>query len=552
MNPDRRVSSLALVALTAALGGGCNALTGVDGLTLDDDGGPRSGFGDGDAGGPSDDDGDGDEVGSGSGGSSVAGSGTSGPSNGSGSGNAPGSVSGSGAGDSSSGAGATEDLADVDGVGIAEVAFYQGVEAKIVSGGQARSPAVPIVAGRDALVRVFPSIAGYDGQPVWARLLLEGQAPIEQEVTLQSPSQENLGSTVNFEVPAAMIAPGASFRVEIKRPGAPGASTGSSYPVDGSFAPTQAEATGRLKITIVPVQYGADGSNRMPDVSPAQVDAYRALFGATYPSSELDLSVGSSVTWNGAVSANGSGWDSLLNAIAEHRSDDGADFDEYYFGIFNPAGSFQGYCSGGCVAGLGFLGGAGDDYVRSSIGLGFGGELSTGTAIHEVGHNHGRDHAPCGTSGDGAFPHPGAKIGEWGYDRSAGQLKDPNTFVDFMSYCDPTWVSDYTYSALLDRIQALSGMDMYVPEESRHLDYERVSVGVDGAQWLTPVTIERPPVGTFRTLHVTTVAGQTRDVDAAFFPYDHLEGGLYVFPAGSVDVRAVELESAGRRLTISR
>jgi hypothetical protein len=262
--------------------------------------------------------------------------------------------------------------------------------------------------------------------------------------------------------------------------------------------------------------------------------------------------VGSPVTWNGNVASNGSGWDSLLNAIADHRASDGAAFDEYYYGIFSPAASVQAYCGGGCVAGLGFVGGSGDDYVRAAIGLGFGGEMSTSTAVHEVGHNHGRDHAPCGTSGDPAFPHPGAQIGEWGHDRSTGQLKAPDAFVDFMSYCEPAWISDYTYSALLDRIQAVHGMDMFIPEERLFRTYERISVGADGATWLPQTTIERPPIGARRTLQVTGDDGVTRPRDAAYFPYDHVEGGLYVFEVAPESARRVEIGLHQRTIEVAR
>jgi hypothetical protein len=172
--------------------------------------------------------------------------------------------------------------------------------------------------------------------------------------------------------------------------------------------------------------------------------------------------------------------------------------------------------------------------------------------VHEVGHNHGREHAPCGTSGDASFPHAGAKIGEWGYDLVKHGLKRPSDYVDVMSYCTPTWISDYNYEAIFRRIQAVNGMSYHVPDALLGRTYERVAVRPDGVAWLEPATIDRPPVGERRTVHVADDDGIGEDVEAAFFRYDHLDGGLYVFPRGARPASLVEIEVGGAPLTITR
>lgn len=523
-----RHRSLAALVLLSLAGAACNAITGADDLTIGDPSPRRTGDGDDD----DDDDGDDD----GAGGTSQAAGGGAGPG-------------------SSTGAGqAVEQLVDVAGVAIADVSFYQGVKARLVSGGAPATPKVAVVAGRDALVRVFADTSGYDGGPVVVRLSIDGHPPMEVDTTLGSGVEGTLGSTVNFDVPGAMIQPGGRFRVEIRRrafePAPP--SPAASYPSDGSFAPIGAQVTGPLRITIVPIAYDADGSERLPNTSASQVAAYEDLFRAIYPTSQLQLTVAPAVGWPGELTADGSGWGELLDAFAAFREQDGAGFDEYYYGIFNPASSAQAFCGNGCVAGLGYVGGPGDAYVRASIGLGFGGDLSTGTAVHEVGHNHGRDHAPCGTSGDGGFPHAGAKIGEWGYDIVERKLKSPSQFVDVMSYCSPTWISDYNYDAFFDRIRAVNGMSHHVPEAVQGRTYERVAVRPDGVAWLDPVTIERPPIGERRPLRVATDDGDEEEIEAAFFRYDHLEGGLYVFPQGARPASFVEIDAPGVPITVAR
>jgi hypothetical protein len=76
---------------------------------------------------------------------------------------------------------------------------------------------------------------------------------------------------------------------------------------------------------------------------------------------------------------------------------------------------------------------------------------------HEIGHNHGRAHAPCGgpDQPDNNFPHPGATLGWWGFEWP-DELVSPN-FTDIMGYCPDQWISDYTYDALIDRVAAING-----------------------------------------------------------------------------------------------
>jgi hypothetical protein len=68
---------------------------------------------------------------------------------------------------------------------------------------------------------------------------------------------------------------------------------------------------------------------------------------------------------------------------------------------------------------------------------------------HELGHNFGRFHSPCGTSGiDANYPYVGGLIGSFGFDARTGTLRDPTT-PDIMGYCLPRWISDYTFLGIL-------------------------------------------------------------------------------------------------------
>jgi hypothetical protein len=100
------------------------------------------------------------------------------------------------------------------------------------------------------------------------------------------------------------------------------------------------------------------------------------------------------------------------------------------------------YSSG--VAGVGYIGAA------AAIGWD---KLPTGSSVaaHEWGHNWGRQHAPCGGAGnpDGNYPYTGGEIGVIGYDLANDELK-PADSHDLMGYCSNEWISDYTYTGVLN------------------------------------------------------------------------------------------------------
>ena len=187
------------------------------------------------------------------------------------------------------------------------------------------------------------------------------------------------------------------------------------------------------------------------------------------------------------------------------RQQDGAATDVYYYGIFKATDTENEFCAGGCVLGLSNLAGPGDASMRASIGLGFTGTLHTETAVHEVGHTHGRQHTPCGGAAgvDPAYPHEDAMIGTWGYDLVQQKLWDPSTNVrDLMSYCTPYWTSDYTYKAFFERLKVVNQAKLFTPPELMNRTYNRVRVGMDGsvtrirgiAGTTVAITVERQAV----------------------------------------------------------
>jgi hypothetical protein len=501
-----------VVVLGALALAGCNLVTGADNIRIsnDDD---------------DEDEGTGSPTGSGSGSGGSTGSGQ-------------GAGAGSGGGQSGSGGSVAEPMGPVDGVSIDSIVVYQAVARPLMQNGGPVSTNVPVVAGREALVRVFYSMTGgYDGSEVTARLTVSGTAIDVSLVLGGGSSESDPESTINFFVPASQVATSSSYRVDILQPEAmtSGQNAAARHPTDpAAEADFEAEGGNTLNVTLVPVQYNGDGSGRLPDTSAGQVQAYTDLFYAMYPVATVSVQVRQPIGWNGFIGSGGSGWGELLNAMADLRQNDNAGNDTYYYGIFSPASSFNNYCGGGCVLGLGFIGAPNDDYSRAAIGVGFSGDVSTETAVHELGHNHGRPHAPCGgASGtDPNYPYGGAGIGVWGYNVVSQQLYSPNDFVDMMSYCHPQWISDYTFRKLFDHIASVNAAPLPQQQPSS-ASYTRVMVHPDGStSWLPGIALQQAPLGEATSVTVQTESG-AEQLTGAFYRYDHLDGGVLFVPPPS-------------------
>ena len=440
---------------------------------------------------------------------------------------------------------------------ITEVAVFQTVKIGVMKAGAAVTAKPPVVADRAALVRVYVAPqAGYSAHAIQAQLTLQsgsGKTTYPVDVTPSATSTEaTLASTINFSVPQGVIKPDTTYSVALReKTGTSGPASGpAQWPADGSLTTLGAVSTGpQLKIVVVPIQYNADGSGRLPDTSPTQIQRYKDILGALYPTPQVDVSVHAAVPISFSISGSGSGINTLLNTVLQVRAQDKPASDVYYWGAVAPAASFNAYCSGGCVTGLSpLVTNPNDSASRASVGIGFTGDDSIYTAAHEIGHAHGRNHAPCGgASGtDPGYPYAGGSVGSWGYNRITNTLIDPAKYKDIMSYCNPDWWSDYNYGAILTRVKTVNGAQVvFGPPTSYHFG----TVDEAGTiAWTGDATLDVTPGGEARTVEYLDANGHVIATKTGYYyAYDHLPGGTLMAPTvpGAVKTRLGSVAGTG-------
>ena len=443
------------------------------------------------------------------------------------------------------------------GVQITQVAIYQGVKRVLMVDGDAVDSDVPLIAGRDALVRVFYATDGaYDGQEVLGRLTLGEGEPIETTGTLEAISTDpSLTSTVYFKVPGERIGDTLEYAVELLQEGeGPTANAGARYPAqDRASLPVEGPLN-TLRIILAPFQYDFDGSGRVPNLSPERVDSFRERFMAMYPISTVELSVRDPYPWNQEIARDGSGWQSLGFKLLGFRSDDGTSADVYYYGIFNPADTLGAYCGLSCLLGVTLLNDSpadvGNPMLRLALGVGFD-SVATDTCVHEVGHAHGLQHAKCGAgldpaSIDPAFPYPGGGIGVWGWDIVNDTLRDPDDFTDIMGYCNTQWISDYHFGLLQFRGQHVNLPRWYTPSDEAAtadaVEYDIISVDEGGKTAWRSKPVANPIALKGKNVAVTLFGeqGQAETVNGHYYRFDHMPGGWVFVPVTKSNPKRAE------------
>ena len=361
---------------------------------------------------------------------------------------------------------------------IARCPDWQRPMAYLTQAVQSREFPVPLVAGQQALLRVFPTARESTTETIPAvrtRFYLNGQEMHVADIPAKSTpipdrvDEGDLSKSANALIEGRLVQPGLELVIEID----PNETLDPELGVR-----TRIPETGRLRVdvqtmptlglTLIPlVLSGEPDSSTEATVGDIAADPenhelleYVRLL---LPVADLEVTAHEPVlTSSRSVSA-------LAVETAIIRSIEGGT--GHYLGVIPRP-----------------LGGNWSAY--------YGGSSSASTAVprhltQALALNMRMGGAPCGATkyADPLFPYPDGSIGAWGYDfRGGGRLVPPST-PEFQSACDPPfWVSDYNFSNAL-RYRAYLARDRDGPAPQARMLLVGGGVDEDGDPFLTPAFV---------------------------------------------------------------
>ena len=445
-------------------------------------------------------------------------------------------------------------------------------DVKIIQGTSASGSYVVNIAGRATEVRVFVGtgsgndvadvtgqLCGYDSAGINKNCI----SPINTSIT--APSREDdLDSTLNFKLPSAWVKPGFAFHIEldpknlIDEPN----KTNNRFPAQGiqSF---NFVSVPPLNIVIVPVEYRpfSDSNIYYPETS--DLSYLTQLPPRILPIAEINFEDRLFYTYAPADTKYnldnpyGYGWVQLLSDLTTIHNMEDPSGSRHYYGLVNSYAAHS--CGNGCITGIGYLGGNGAYRTAAGwSGWGAGTEAASETLVHELGHNFGRGHVHCTgreSNPDLNYPYPGGGIGQYGLDPVSGLLYSPNQYADFMSYCDPSWTSDYTYWNIFQYRSKTAVMLNSNSSSEEEAIYVTGTITPEGEVKLRPIYRQKTgsllePGGPYQ-LDLLDVNG-TLLADYSFTPYEIPEAPGFLafgfFVPDVEDLDGIRVHSSGRVL----
>lgn len=416
---------------------------------------------------------------------------------------------------------------------IARCADRERPMAYLTQAVQSRDFPVPLVADKEALLRVFPTArqATTETLPeVRARFFLNGDETHVADISPESTpiptavDEGDLSKSANAVIPGHLVQPGLEVVIEIDP-------NGTLDPELG--VPRRIPETGRLTVdvlamppldlTLIPFIFRDEADSSMvslvrdiaADPAGHEMLEYARLL---LPIDDLD------VTAHEPVLTSAEGVSELLRETAIIRIIEGRS--GHYMGMMPRAPGERERRS--------FSPG------RSSVSI-----AVPRLVASSLGGNMWMSIAPCGSTRnpDASFPYRDGTIGAWGYDaRGDGSLVPP-TAAGFRSDCDPPfWVSDYSFSNAV-RFRASAHDNETLFDRGPRTRTILVSGGLDerSVPFLEPAFVVDAPASLPEAAGDYRVTGLTADGAELFslsFDMPELEGGEASVFAFAVPVQA--------------
>ena len=349
---------------------------------------------------------------------------------------------------------------------------------------QSREFPVPLVAGEDALLRVFVTAAHATGAglpPVRARFHLNGREIHMADIPATSvpiPTEIEEGSlrlSANAVIPGHAVQPGLEMVIDVDPDGTvdPGLGVARRIPEMGQLA-LDVRKMPLFDLTVIPFVWTSNPDSTVIELTRemARDPEGHELLATTrklLPVEALD------VTAHAPVASSSNGITALLDETELIRVMEGG------------SGHYMGMMSGD-------VDGGGQAHLPGRASFS---RPHAGIIAHELGHNMNLSHAPCGGAlgPDRSYPYPNGTIGTWGYDFDRGGLVSTGT-RDLMGYCGPIWISDYHFTNAL-RFRLHDEGSPTLPVQPRSTRTVMVWGGADseGNPYLEPAFIvDVPPV----------------------------------------------------------
>jgi hypothetical protein len=354
------------------------------------------------------------------------------------------------------------------GISILEVEVNQGTRIPIGVGGEWVAEGERLgylIASRDSLLRVHYSVdAAWVPREIEARLTLDlpdGSSKSFTDVRMVEgdSSRADFNGPFRFDLVATAgeVVPGIQYSVELweLEPGGEDLPEGDWANPAGGPQPLGIEpAPMQIKTVLVPITY----QDTTPNLDAAGTQLVVDNLYEQNPTTEIIYAVHDPVVHEGQLIdlAN------LLPIIADLRASENADPNTYYHALVDVGSS-----SLAGLYGISYIAndsdGDANSRVSATVWWSPNPSFAADTYTHETGHAQGLSHIECPTQSaaepDPTYPHADGRIGNWGFGIRELILYDPDDSYDYMSYCGPSWVSDWTWNKTFQRIQTLTAWD---------------------------------------------------------------------------------------------